>query len=163
MDEQENCDLYPQSALYNDDALTPVFSWKKDAYTREELVRILLEDHETERLCISQPINIQNNVTFLIDNAKIKNLDDIKCDDMGSWKRTGTPKNLFSVYRNKDGSFKRIKHVTRVETSATELDSKMYILKRTYYVNNSSDDLRKIISTLQGMARVSYFKKSINI
>ena len=152
MDEQENCDLYPQSALYNDDALTPVFSWKRDAYTREELVRILLEDHETERLCISQPINIQNNVTFLIDNVKMKNRDDIKCDDMGSWKRTGTPKSVFHVYRNKDGSFKDIKHVTRIETSAAELDSKMYILKRTYYVNNSSDDLRKIISTLQGMA-----------
>lgn len=136
--------------MYNGDALTPVFAWKKDAYTREELVQILLEDHETERLCISQPINIQHNVTFLINNAKIKNLDDIKCDDMGWWRRTGTPKSIFNVYRNNDGSFKDIRHVTRTETSAAELNSKMYILKRTYYVNNSSDDLRKIISTLQG-------------
>ena len=37
-------------------------------------------------------------------------------------------KSMFNVYRNKDGGVKHIKHVTGIETSATELDSKMYIL-----------------------------------
>jgi hypothetical protein len=83
-------------------------------------------------LCVSQPIDIQHNVAFLIDNAKIKNLDDIECDDMGSWKHSGTPRSIFHVDRDKDGNVRQIQNVRRIETSVGELDSSMYILKRIY-------------------------------
>jgi hypothetical protein len=132
--------------LYNGDALTPVFSWKKEAFSHHDLVKILQREHETERLCISPPVNIAHNVTFLIDNSKLKDQGDIKCDDMGSWKRTGTPKNKYRVKRNEDGS---VKEITNVTESPSE-DRELYTLRRTYYVNNSSNDVRKVICTLLG-------------
>ena len=33
-----------------------------------------------------QPINVAHNVTFLTDASKMKDRDDIKCDDLGSWR-----------------------------------------------------------------------------
>lgn len=144
--DEDRSDL--ESALYNGDALTPIFSWKKKAYSHYVLVKILLRKHETERLCVSPPVKIAHNVAFLIDNSKLKNQDDIKCDDMGSWKRSGTPKNKYRVKQNED---ERVKEITNV--SATEYlpgDPELYTLRRTYYVNNSSNDVRKVIATLLG-------------
>ena len=129
------------------DVLTPVFSWSKEAYASETLVRILLSEHETERLCISQRINIAHNVSFLIDTSKFKVRDDLKCDDMGSWKHNGSAKMFFNVKRNEDGGIKRIKHVKSMIPSE---DVQMYTLKRIYYVNNCSNDVLKIISSLFG-------------
>lgn len=71
--------------LYKDDALTPVYEWKNAAYSFEELIKILLEEHSKEHLCVAPPINVAHNVAFLIENAKMKKLDDLKCDDMGAW------------------------------------------------------------------------------
>ncbi|CAB4026604.1 High affinity nerve growth factor receptor [Paramuricea clavata] len=71
-----------ESTLFHDDALTPVFSWNKKAYTAERLVHILLDKQESGRLCVMTPINIAHNVTFLINNTKMKMEEDVKCDDM---------------------------------------------------------------------------------
>ena len=68
--------------LYNDDALTPVYEWKNVAYSFKELIRILLTEHSKEHLCVAPPINV----------PQMKKLDDLKCDDMGAWIHTGSPK-----------------------------------------------------------------------
>ena len=44
--DEDHSDL--ESTLYNGDALTPVFSWKKEAFSHHDLVTILLCEHETE-------------------------------------------------------------------------------------------------------------------
>ncbi|CAB4029729.1 Hypothetical predicted protein [Paramuricea clavata] len=79
----------PESTLFHDDALTPVFSWNKKAYTAERLIHILLDKQESGRLCVMMPINVARNVTFLINNTKME--EDIKCDNMGIWASFGLP------------------------------------------------------------------------
>ncbi len=133
---------------YNDDALTLVFEWRRKAYAFKHLVEILLGEHSQERLCVSQPLNVAHNVSFLVDNSKLKNIEDLKCDDMGAWEHTGSPKKSFCVKRDKHG---RIKDVTVLEgNESPNEESGTLTLKRVYYVNKSSSDVRKIISTVQG-------------
>ncbi|XP_028410639.1 uncharacterized protein LOC114533331 [Dendronephthya gigantea] len=149
-DEFEMIDGLPESTLYHDDALTPVFSWKKNAFSAECLVNILLNEHESSTLCVSTPINIAHNVTFLIDNSKIKMKEDIKCDDMGVWLHTGSPKKSFRVLRKNSGKISQITSVISTSDELTQGQAQLVTLKRVYYVNKSSADLRKIISTLEG-------------
>ena len=63
---------------------------------------------------------------------------------MGSWKHDGTPKRLVRVSSNDEGklSIKAIKE-------NPEHDTNVYLVTRTYYENRSSNDVRKIISTLE--------------
>ena len=71
--------------------MTPVFSWRNTAYAAEEMVRVLMEKYDVENLCISQPLNVSNNVSFLLDVSYFEHLDELKCDDIGSWKHNGSP------------------------------------------------------------------------
>ena len=143
-------DENPEVELYNDDALTPVYEWKNVAYSFEELITILLKEHSKEHLCVAPPINVAHNVAFLIENSKMKKSDDLKCDDMGAWIHTGSPKLPAKVTYDRKG---KINEIIRI-TNDDHLDSRdSLILKRIYYVNKSSNDVRKILSTLQGKLR----------
>ena len=74
----------------------------------------------------------------------LKRQDDIKCDDMGSWRHNGTLKILVLVSTDDEGrlSIKTIKE-------NPEHDTNVYLITRTYYEKHWSNDVRKIISTLE--------------
>ena len=108
----------------------------------DEIVKILLESYEEEYLCKPQPIDISNNVTFLISNSSFKNVKDIVCDDMGAWKHNGSPLRYFVVDKSSGNN--------DLKPSATK-DPGCYILKRIHYQNISSPDLRKIVATISGI------------
>ena len=75
-------DVEPEIELYRGDALTPVYERRNEAYSIDEIAEILIHDQATERLCIAPSVNFSHNMSFLVDNAKMKKIDDIKCDDM---------------------------------------------------------------------------------
>ena len=60
----------------------------------------------------------------------------------------GSPKMRFKVEHNDDGSITKIE---QVKTKNANGSSHIYTLKKIYYVNNSSSDVRKIISSLFGI------------
>ena len=138
---------------YKGDVETPVFAWRREPYQFEQLVRILLGEHEAERLCVSQPVNVSHNVAFLVNNAKIKDLNDLKCDDMGVWEHNGSPKRLFQARFDKRGE---VKGIIFAENEC-EVVGSTYALKRVYYVNKSSSDVRKIMSTIEGKFDIGYY------
>ena len=79
-------------SFYKDDALLPVYSYTSEAFDLEDIVRILLLNYSPNCSCFSQPVKFAHNVSFLVDTSNLKRQDDIKCDDMGSWKHNDTPK-----------------------------------------------------------------------
>lgn len=121
---------------------TPVFAWRREPLKFEQS-----REYDAERLCVSQPVNVSHNVTFLIDNAKVKDPNDLKCDDMGAWKHSGTCKRCCQVKLNKDG---KVKHVIFKENESEVRGINTYTLKRMYYVNRSSSDVRKVMYALEG-------------
>ena len=110
------------------------------------MLQILSHDYEPEQLCVQPPVNIRNNVSFLINNSKIRREPDIRCDDMGVWRCTGSPKLHFRLIDGVDGKATTAKKLERKPDDST----KQYcILRRSYFVNASSEDCRKVISKLQ--------------
>ncbi|CAB4007089.1 Hypothetical predicted protein [Paramuricea clavata] len=66
---------------------------------------------------------------------------------MGAWEHNGSPKKSFLVKRDKHGM---VKNVTLLQENESPVEnSDVFTLKRIYYVNKSSSDLRKVISTVQ--------------
>ena len=66
---------------------------------------------------------------------------------MGAWIHNGSPKRCFKVERNEHGKVEKIVH----EAYNSKIEHpNIYTLKRVYYVNKASRDVRKIVSTLQG-------------
>ena len=136
---------------YKSDSRTPVFSWTETAYTSEQLACILMKDYKPEETCTSQPINISHNVSFLVCTNYLDHPDDIKCDDMGSWKHNGSPKCLLYVKKDKKGIIKDIQCLDRTAPKPAALTDGIYELRRVYYRNCSDQTLRKIVSKLYGM------------
>ena len=94
-------------------------------------------------MCLFQPINVSNNVSFLLDHSKFQNESDIMCDNMGVWKHTGSPKICLTLSDETSD-------ISKCNTSNTSEGSKVYTLKRVYYRNASSGGVRKIVSTIYG-------------
>ena len=69
---------------------------------------------------------------------------------MGVWLHTGSPKRSFKVLRKMSGKISKITPVAATNEESTKGQAQVFTLKRVYYVNKSSLDLRKIISTLEG-------------
>jgi hypothetical protein len=110
---------------------------------------VLLGSYEKEAMCISQPINVSHNVSFLLDSTCFAHKDDMKCDDMGAWKHNGSPKCRCLVETDQQGC----KRIT-IESKDRSCSRRTYLaheLKRVYYTNVSSPDVRKIVSRLYGM------------
>ena len=134
--------LSPDGRPYKDDVLVSVFLRRKTAFSWEEIAKILLRKYDKEQVCLSQSINVSNNVSFLLDHSKFQNESDM-CDNMGVWKLTGSPKICFTL---SDQTF----DISKCYTNNSGEGSKVYTLKQVYYRNTSSGDVRKIVSTVYG-------------
>ena len=75
----------------------PVFLRRKSAFSWEEIAKILLRKYDKEQVCLSHPINVGNNVLFLLNHSKFQNESDIMCDNMGVPKHTRSPKICFTL------------------------------------------------------------------
>ena len=146
-DSNEEVTFRPVGIPYKEDVCIPVFSWSCKALSCKGLVRLLLQDYDPESLCISQPVNVSHNISFLVENKFLKSKDDVKCDDMGVWKHTGSPRKWFFIERNDNNA---VEEIVPLQGKPKPNVDNVYQLRRIYYVNGSDKDVRKIISTLQG-------------
>ena len=69
--------------------MLPIYSRLTTGYMFEQLVNILMTDIKEESICKVRPTGVSENASFVIDLDHVK-FGDIKCDDVGSWKCTGT-------------------------------------------------------------------------
>lgn len=109
-----------------------------------EAVQILLAPLQGGKFCKTTPRGIRHNVTFLVDRTHLKHEDDIKSDDMGAWRNNGVHKYRFAIDEEGD-----LCQLDDDDMPATE--SVIYNLKRLYYKNKSSPDLKKNFYVIQGM------------
>lgn len=85
--------------------------------------------------------------SFLVDCSKLRNKEDLKCDDMGAWKHKGSPKKFFVVERNIDNKFTKI---MPLEGKSRAHQEDVYMLRRSYSENGSDHTVRKVVATLTG-------------
>eukprot|EP00794_Sanderia_malayensis_P013256 gene13256-14620_t len=142
---KENMSLQPHGEAYKCDTRTPVFSWRKEPYEFVDIAKILLSTYTRESLCVAPPINVSHNVSFLAEYSSFTNWEDLKCDDMGAWKHTGSSKRYYHV----DMIDEKPATITLV-TKSEFREQGLWQMKRIYYKNKSDCSIRKTISIMQG-------------
>ncbi|CAB4017313.1 Mitogen-activated kinase kinase kinase A [Paramuricea clavata] len=123
---------------YNDDANTPVYEWATKVKSVDKVLPILLMEPTFATTCTRVPTAISDDVCFLIDTSKLSSHTDWKCDDMGAWKNNGVQRHKLRTPIS-DEDLLENEHVTINE----------HTVKRIYFKNNSSPDLRKYVTFLE--------------
>jgi hypothetical protein len=69
----------------------PIFVTPQKGFKKDKIIHILLDPQFDHRyLCTNHPTLVENNVAFVVDISKLKSKDDIRADDLGAWKCTGS-------------------------------------------------------------------------
>ena len=127
--------------FYSGNELLPVYDWSPKVKKPIEIFEILIKPAEDATTCKILPHCISHNVCFLVDATHLKSQNDWKSDDMGSWKNNGVQHLPFVL---------QDEMVYSADEIQSECDGKLYTMKRIYFKNKSSPDVREIVSFLEG-------------
>ena len=89
---------------YNGNLLLPIFSADNKILSPVEVMNILFNvgrSVSTQFVCTHQPLHVEHNRTFVVDLESLKSHEDVKCDDIGSWKNQSQNKFCFTKDENK--------------------------------------------------------------
>ena len=125
----------------NNNRSLPIYSRQNKLRTSSLHTVQAILDCPADLLCSSHPANISINCAFVVDTSKLRDCNDIKCDDCGVWKQTKTATNHLKLTFDKDGT-------VNFAQSAQSKSKKCYTLIRRHYTCKSSPDLSRHISTL---------------
>ena len=137
----ENADFNSPSPLlyFNDDRELPVFSETTTGYSLQQIVGILMDQSlSDDKVCRIQPLGVNRNCTFIIDLDCVK-LEDMKADDLGSWKSNGTRRSFFNL-----------KDDRKACEFVKSLASGSFVIVRRYYVHCTYPKFRRSIIVIQG-------------
>ena len=125
----------------NNNKSLPIYSRQNKLRTSSlQTVRAIL-DCPTDLVCSSHPTHINSNCAFVVDTSKLRDSNDIKCDDCGVWKQTKTATNHLKLTFDEDGT-------VDFAQSTQSKSKKCYTLIRRHYTCKSAPDLSRHISTL---------------
>ena len=127
--------LNPDRRPFKDHVSMTVFLRRKSVFSWEEIAKIVIRKNDKEQVCLSQPIYVSNNVSFLLDHSKFQNESDIMCDNMDVWKHMGSSK-ICSTLSDEISTFSNAIPII--------------LVKEVYYRNISGGDVLKIVSTVYG-------------
>ena len=76
---------------YHHNNSLPVYDYPVKGYSKEEIVDILCDPMlDTDLICSSNPVSVENSVAFVIDVSKLKDPNDVRADDLGAWRCSGS-------------------------------------------------------------------------
>jgi hypothetical protein len=123
----------------------PIFSSKRDVLSPIDAIRVLTSVGNTvssSRVCQRQPIGVSRHSTFIVDLHSLKSVDDVKCDDVGSWHNNSCNKFKFVQV---DREYKLVDKKTPKQYHTNEVGT----LKRSYFTLRGGDgDFRRRIDTI---------------
>lgn len=84
---------------YGGNESLPIFKrgLKGNTLTAVDITQHLLFTDKNDVICSVVPTNIQHNAVFLIDNASLENVEDLKSDDLGVWRANKVASDFFHV------------------------------------------------------------------
>ena len=115
-------------------------------YSEEQLLKILLCSNVDEhRICKQWPVDILTSATFLIDLSELAHPRDVRKDNFGKWKHSGSHESTFSVIFDCNGE-------TIIEKRAPgpSNNNNIYYLRRQHMSHPSNSNFRKILVFLSG-------------
>ena len=113
-DESENGS---EIKCFEDDPQLPIFAAPPSGYPVHEIIDILLRsDMPPQRVCTVQPLGVTENAAFVVSVDSVV-FDNLKADDLGSWKGTGTKRIYFRLLSSGAVRFTNKKPVSSVASS----------------------------------------------
>ena len=135
--------MMPQQDFFDGDPELPLISRSESGYPVHSIIQTLLaSDVDESRVCKVQPLGVMRNAVFMIDLDEV-HFSDLKADDLGSWKATGTKRTHFRFTRSQD-----IRYASRKPHGS--MAGNYFLLTRRYYVHRTYDRFHRIIADIKG-------------
>lgn len=133
--------FYYRCSNYNNNPNLPVYKHTRCRYNAQRIAEVLLNPElPVAKIATTRPVCVQDNVAFVVDLSKLQKREDIRADDMGSWKCNGKRFIKCAV----EGS------VIDIVTQPRRRDGNLYTLVRRYYEHTTSSDFKKTIAEIIG-------------
>ena len=143
--ESDSDDTMSELEYYDNDFELPIFDKMSCGCPVHLLIKTLLsKELDTQRVCKVQPLGVCKNTVFIIDIDEVA-FSDIKADDLGSWKSTGTKRSYFRFDKENE----------MVYAMPGANYKEYFLLNRRYYVHKTYKCFHRVISDIQGILRVS--------
>ena len=140
MEFQSNASSSPLFYFKNDPEL-PIYSRGPSSYCLPQLIDILMSDSLTEeKVCKVHPLGVTQNCTFIIDLDSVS-IDDLRADDLGSWKSTGTRRSYFKLHEMNEPEF--LSHMPPEGCNH-------FVVIHRYYVHQTYGKFHHCIVEIQG-------------
>ena len=108
-------------------------------------MNVLLDSElNLKSVCSQVPFAVMSNTVFIVDISKLASAKDILCDDMGSWKWSGSFRRWCSV--SSEGFVKLLGK----DEPESGLSSDTYHVWKRYYCLQASPDVKKMVVLLEG-------------
>ena len=98
------------------------------------------ESFPEDKVCNIQPLGVDCNCTFIIDHDSVS-CDDLRADDMGSWRSNGTRQSYFALNRRNKADF--------LNSAPRQLTGSYHVVRR-YFVHRSYSKFRRCIVEIRG-------------
>ena len=92
------------------------------------------------KVCHIQPLGVNCNCTFITDFDSVS-CEDLRADDMGSWKCNGTRRSYFTLNQRNRPDF--------LKSAPLQLTGSYHIVRR-YFVHRSYSKFRRCIVEIRG-------------
>ena len=134
----------------------PCFFWRfystcvrtPSKYNPEQIIKILLQPDES-KICHGKPTAVTRSASYVVNVHNLRNPDDIKKDELGIWKYSGSHAQAFKVYHKEDS------HMT-VEKCCEGASGANVVLLR-HCIHPSNTDFKRLICFLSGKAMCVVF------
>jgi len=117
----------------------PIYEIPRDSYTAEQILEILLSPVAEEKICRQQPMGITTSAKFVNLNS-LKYPDDIKKDEFGKWKYTGSHNSVYVSWE--DDNNLQVKYIPK------HMDKNMFQLHKIYCKHPSNPQFQRLIAFL---------------
>ena len=123
----------------------PIYETPPPKYAAEGILKTLLDPFlPTSKVCSVRPTNIVKSSTYVIDISKLEHPDDVKNDNFGTWKHSGSHPLIYRVQVEEDGGL----HVEKCAPGATG-DNVAY-LRRLHSIHPSNSNFKRLIAFISG-------------
>ena len=128
-----------ETIYFNGDTNLPILREGKVNWGTQEIADLILNG-KSKRICNKRPLAPQRNSTFLINSARLQDLDDWKCDDHGAWKNCGSSGRIVSMNNGKVIESSRL---PRAKANRPKLQQNQYLFLSTYYRHGRYSDFKR--------------------
>ena len=127
---------------YHNNQCLPVYEHPRKGYSCEEIVKILLNPmFRNDLLCSVHPVLVENNISFVIDLTKLKDPNDVRFDELGTWKCTGSRCLEVAV---------KLGDTDCQVVDKSSPNAMIVNVRRQHHVHGTDPDMHRMIAFLEG-------------